>query len=163
MLLATHKQGTFADLQLPGKFLDGRRGRGGRVHPSRSDDAEEERGDEDLTIADDGDDVFVGSVGADAVSMTKTVGDALGQVSLLGFGRRVGGVRSFLVQDRVVLRDAVLRVRGFVSADVSTTAAKLTEEQCQQIDLRPVDGGLSWVAMDSRHSVRPESRTCRPQ
>jgi len=63
-----------------------------------------------LAVAHDGYDIFVGSIGADAVRVAEAMGDALGEVAGLGLGEVVFGVCCVTVEDCFFFGEGVGRV-----------------------------------------------------
>jgi hypothetical protein len=122
VLLAADHQVTFANADLSRELRDGGAGTRGRVDTSSCDHAEESRGYHDLAVTHDGDDIFVGTVGTDAVGVPQSMGDALDEIAELRFVEAVGWVGSILVQDCVVFGERVWRVCSAVKIILSMIA-----------------------------------------
>lgn len=115
MLAPAHHESGFTPLDLPRELVDRGRRAGGRVNAPCGDDAVEERWDEDLAVAYDGDDVVVaaataiiafgpaivasglGFLQADAVVRPQAMGYTLDYLALLGLCDVVVWVRSLAV------------------------------------------------------------------
>lgn len=69
-------------------------------------------------MADDGDDVFVGAIGADVEGVAEAVGDALDEVAELGFVDGVGWGCCILVEESVFLGEGVGRVYSIVKYEI---------------------------------------------
>ncbi len=102
MLAPTNQQPRRANINLPFQLRNGGAGTRSGVHASSSNNAVEERGNEDLAVGDDGHDVLVRSMGADGVVFSQSVGDFFGQLLGLRFGDGVVWFGGLAVEDGVV-------------------------------------------------------------